>query len=194
MGLWMMQRCRKSFSERGLQHDYPEMIRLAVQEPALQQLVNPDDSRFLRPDCMLSAIDSFCENTDQAAPRNPGGYVRLVLESLALKYRLVVRDLEYLTGSTIKQIRIIGGGSKNDLLNQFTADATGKRVLAGPVEATALGNVAMQMLATGATTSLAESRCIVDRSFRPDVFEPQDTAKWDAHVERFQQYCEVTRA
>jgi rhamnulokinase len=194
MGLWMMQRCRKSFSDRGFDRDYGEMTRLAIEEPALQQLVNPDDGRFLRPDCMLSAIDSFCEDTDQAAPKNPGAYIRLVLESLALKYRLVIRDLEQLTGREIKQIRIIGGGSKNDLLNQFTADATGRRVLAGPAEATALGNVAVQMLATGATSSLAESRSIIDRSFRPQILEPHDTTKWDAHVKRFEQYCEVTRA
>jgi rhamnulokinase len=92
-------------------------------------------------------------------------------------------------GKRIEQIRIIGGGSKNRLLNQLTADATGKRVLAGPAEATALGNVAIQILATGGASSLEEVRAVVDRSFPTEVYEPLETAKWDEHAERFEQYC-----
>jgi rhamnulokinase len=107
-----------------------------------------------------------------------------------LKYRLVVRDLEQVSGKRIEQIRVVGGGSKNRLLNQLTADATGRRVVAGPAEAAALGNIAMQILATGAASSLAEVRAIVDRSFATQIFEPRDTDKWDRQVERFEQYCE----
>ena len=103
-------------------------------------------------------------------------------------------DLERLTAQPISQIRIIGGGSKNRLLNQFTADATGRRVLAGPAEATALGNLAMQMLATGTATSLAEARAMVDRSFPTEIFEPQDTDQWDRHRDRFRHYTEMTYA
>src|SRR4029077_1339386 len=102
--------------------------------------------------------------------------------------------LEHVTGKRIKQIRIIGGGSKNRLLNQLTADATGRRVLAGPSEAAALGNVAIQILATGGASSLQEVRAIVDRSFPAEVFEPLDTDKWDQHIRRFEQYCENIHA
>jgi rhamnulokinase len=120
--------------------------------------------------------------------------VRCVLESLALKYRLVLRYLEQLCGRRIEQIRVIGGGSKNRLLNQFTADATGRTVLAGPAEATALGNIAIQMLATGAASSLQEVRAIVDRSFPTEVFKPLETDQWERQTERFEQYCEMIYA
>jgi rhamnulokinase len=115
--------------------------------------------------------------------------VRTVLESLAFKYRFVLRNLEHVSGKRMEQIRIIGGGSRNRLLNQLTADATGKKVLAGPAEATALGNVAIQILATGGAASLQEVRAIVDRSFPTQVFDPLETDKWDEHAERFEQYC-----
>jgi rhamnulokinase len=117
-----------------------------------------------------------------------------VLESLALKYRLVLRSLEQLCGKRIEQIRVIGGGSKNRLLNQFAADATGRRVLAGPAEATALGNVAIQILATGEASSLQEVRALVDRSFPTEVFEPVAIDKWEQHAERFEHYCEMIYA
>ena len=191
MGLWLLQGCRKSWSAREIAHEYRELVGLATAAPAFQHLINPDDQRFLRPEDMLLAVDSYCTDTDQAKPTSVGAYVRAILESLALKYRLVVSEIEFLTGRRIEQIRIIGGGSQNDLLNQFTADATGKRVLAGPVEATALGNVAMQMLATGSVTSLAEARRLIDASYRVNVFEPRDTARWDRESKRFEQYCEV---
>ncbi len=194
MGLWMLQGCRKSLAERGVNHEYRDLVRIAVEEPAFQHLVDPDDARFLRPACMLTAIDSFCEDTDQPTPKSAGAYVRTVLESLALKYRRVIRNLESLTGVRIEQIRKVGGGAKNELLNRFVADASGKRVLAGPVEATALGNIAMQMLATGAASSLEESRRLIDRSFETLCFEPCDTAKWDERVDVFEQYCEMKYA
>ena len=115
--------------------------------------------------------------------------MRAILESLAFKYRMVLRNLEQVTRRHIEQIRIVGGGSNNRLLNQLTADATGRRVLAGPAEATALGNVAIQILATGGAASLREVRAIVDRSFPTEVFNPLETDKWDQHAERFEQYC-----
>jgi rhamnulokinase len=191
MGLWLLQGCRRSWAARGTMYEYGELANMAASQPGFRHLVDPDCGRFLHPDCMLSAIDSFCAETDQPAPTSVGAYVRAVLESLALKYRGVIRDLERLTGRAIEQIRIVGGGSRNHLLNQFTADATGKRVLAGPVEATALGNIAIQMLATGATASLGESRQVIDRSYQPAVFEPRDTALWNEQSGRFKQYCEV---
>jgi rhamnulokinase len=120
------------WSAAGGTHEYRDLARIAIREPAFQHLFDPDDLRFLRPEDMLSAIDSYCVETDQPKPLSVGRYVRAVLESLALKYRRVIRELERLTSRRIEQIRIVVGGSRNDLLNQFTADATGKRVLAGP--------------------------------------------------------------
>lgn len=189
MGLWMLQGCRNCWSVRGHAFEYKELVELASREPAFLHLVDPDDESFLRSSDMPAAIDSFCDKTHQPAPKTPAAYVRCVLESLALKYRLVLRNVEQLCGKRIQQIRVIGGGSKNRLLNQFTADATGRRVLAGPVEATALGNVAIQILATGEVSSLEEVRAIVDHSFATEIFEPVDSDKWEQASERFEHYC-----
>jgi rhamnulokinase len=189
MGLWMLEGCRQSWTEQGRSYDYRELIELAAREKSFRHLIDPDDESFLRPPDMLAAIDKFCIRTHQPVPQEAGAYVRSVLESLAFKYRFVLRNLEHVCGHHIEQIRIIGGGSKNRLLNQLTADATGRKVLAGPAEATALGNVAIQILATGGASSLREVRAIVDRSFPTELFEPVETDKWDQQAERFEQYC-----
>jgi rhamnulokinase len=194
MGLWMLQGCRNAWSARGHLASYGELVDLAGNEPAFAHLVDPDDETFLRASDILVAIDTFCQKTHQPPPGTPGAYVRCVLESLALKYRLVLCSLEQLCGKRIEQIRVIGGGAKNRLLNQFTAEATGRRVLAGPVEATALGNIAVQVLATGEAASLQEVRAVVDRSFPTEVFEPLETDKWDQQAGRFEQYCEMIYA
>jgi rhamnulokinase len=194
MGLWMLQSCRRAWSEQGYSFDYRTLMEIAIREPAFAHLVDPDDESFLRTTNMPAAIADFCRKTHQPEPANPGAYVRCILESLAMKYRLVLRSLEHVSGTTIKQIRIIGGGSQNRLLNQFTADATGRKVLAGPSETTALGNLAMQMLATGAASSLQEIRSTIERSFPCELFEPLDIDRWDKQAERFEQYCEMTYA
>jgi len=194
MGLWMLQGCRNYWSTKGQSADYRELLELAGREPPFKHLVDPDDECFLRAANMPAAIDDFCRKTNQPAPSSPGAYVRCIMESLALKYRRVLCSLEQLCGRRIEQIRVIGGGSKNRLLNQFTADATGKRVLAGPAEATALGNIAIQILATGDASSLQEVRAIVDRSFPTAVFEPLETDQWQRQTERFEQYCEIIYA
>jgi rhamnulokinase len=192
MGLWMLQACKSCWSAHA--GDYRELVELAKREPAFAHLVDPDDESFLHPTDMSAAIADFCKKTRQPAPETPGAHVRCVLESLALKYAVVLRRLEQLCGRRIEQIRVIGGGSKNRLLNQFTADATGRRVLVGPAEATALGNIAMQILATGEASSLQEVRALVDRSFPTEIFEPLETHKWERHSHRFEQYCEMTYA
>lgn len=194
MGLWMLQCCRQSWASQGQVYDYRELMELASRETEFGHLVDPDDESFLHPADMPRAIDAFCAKTQQPNPLTPGAYVRTVFESLAFKYRQVIIDLERLTHDPIHQIRIIGGGSKNRLLNQFTADATGRRVLAGPAEATALGNIAMQILATGTASSLAEVRAMVDRSFPIEIFEPQETDKWDRHFACFKHYTEMVHA
>jgi rhamnulokinase len=194
MGLWMLQCCRQVWAAQGQIYDYRELMELAGREAPFRHLVDPDSPIFLKPSDMPAAIDQFCGYTGQPCPASPGAYARTILESLALKYRLVLESLEQLSGGPIHQIRVIGGGSKNRLLNQFTADATGREVLAGPAEATALGNVAMQILATGAANSLAEVRGIIEHSFPTEVFAPGDTASWDEQCERFYQYSEMTYA
>ncbi len=194
MGLWMLQCCRQSWAARGREFDYQELMELAERESSFSHLIDPDDEAFLCPSDMPLAIDQFCAKTHQPAPATPGAYVRTILESLALKYRVVIRNIEYLTGQQIRQVRVIGGGSKNSLLNQLTADATGKKVLAGPAEATALGNAGIQILATGAASSLQEVREIIDRSFPTEMFEPCGTGIWGRQAERFQQYCECIHA
>jgi rhamnulokinase len=169
-------------------------MEAASREPGFRHLVDPDDGSFLLPDDMPAAIDRFCVRTDQPTPTSPNGYTRAILESLALKYRLVLRDLEAVTGRHIEQLRVIGGGSKNRVLNQFTADATGIRVVAGPAEATAVGNIAVQILATGEVSSLAEARAIIDRSFPTETFDPRDSEPWHKEAGRFQQYCGLAYA
>jgi rhamnulokinase len=194
MGLWMLQCCRQSWTAQGQSCDHLELMELAAREDSFRCLVDPDHASFLRPSDMPAAIDQFCAKTHQPSPKSVGGYVRAILESLAFKYRLVLHNLEQLIGRRIHQIRVIGGGSKNRLLNQMTADATGRKLLAGPAEATALGNVAIQILATGGASSLKEVRQIIDRSYPVEGFEPLDTVKWDRHADRFEQYCETVYA
>ena len=194
MGLWLLQGCRRSFMDHGRRLTYAELTNTAEREPGFRQLVDPDDASFANPDDMPAAIDAFCRKTDQPCPASDGGYTRTVFDSLALKYRLVIRDLEELTGRRIERIRVIGGGSQNRLLNQLTADATGVPVVAGPTEATALGNIAVQMLATGAVSSLAEARAVIDRSFPAALFAPRDIEPWNREAARFRQYCGLTYA
>jgi rhamnulokinase len=193
-GLWLLQECLHTWTAQGQLYEHHELLEMAAREAPLACLVDPDHESFLRPANMLEAIDAFCVHTQQCPPQSPGAYVRGILESLAFKYRLVIRNLEQLTGKSIERIRIIGGGSKNRLLNQFTADATGKQVLAGPSEATALGNVAMQILATHSAGSLKEVREIVERSYPSEVFTPRVAQQWDQCAGRFEHYCEVVYA
>jgi rhamnulokinase len=189
MGLWLLQGCRRSWAKHNRQFIYAELMDAAALEPGFRYLIDPDDLSFSNPEDMPGAIDRFCRRTDQPTPSTAGGYARTVFDSLALKYRLVIRDLESLIERPISRIRVIGGGSQNALLNQLTADATGLPVVAGPVEATALGNVAVQMLATGAAASLAEARAIIDRSIPTTEFLPRDMDTWNREATRFQQYC-----
>ncbi|MBI1874212.1 MAG: rhamnulokinase [Acidobacteria bacterium] len=192
-GLWLLQSCRRGWARDGREYGYPELMAAASdEEHAFLSLFDPDDPRFLHPSDMARAIADYCRGTGQREPDTPGSYARAILESLAFKYRVVLDTLEELTGAGITEIQIIGGGSRNRLLNQFTADATGRTVVAGPVEATALGNIAMQMVATGAVGSIADARGIIERSFPVDRIEPAAADRWGAHYRRFKDYVELT--
>ena len=188
MGLWMLQCCRRTWVAAGHEYDYAQLTDEAANAAPFRSLVSPDSGLFLSPADMPAAIDKFCRKTDQPCPDTPGAYTRAIFESLALRYRVILRDMASVTGQPTELIRVIGGGSKSRLLNRFTADATGKKVLAGPTEAAVLGNIGVQMLATGSAGSLEEMRTIIERLFPVDVYEPRDAEAWNRAAVRFGQY------
>jgi rhamnulokinase len=179
MGLWLVQQCKRAFDARGGKHEYSELARLAGESPALRSLVNPDDSRFLNPPDMPGAIEGFCLETGQPAPRSEGELVRCAYESLALAYRQALGWLEELTANRIEVIHIVGGGSQSAILNQFTADACQRPVIAGPIEATAMGNLLVQVRASGELASLAEMREVIRNSSEVKTFLPGPAGPWD---------------
>lgn len=186
MGLWLVQQCRQSFVRAGNDFDYTQLTHLATQAQEFRSLVNPNDPAFLNPDDMVQAMRDWCRKKQEPVPQTEGQIIRCALESLALKYRDVLQGIERLTGETVEVIHIVGGGCKNALLNQFTADACGKPVIAGPTEATALGNVLIQARAAGAVGTLAEIRSVVRASSELETFQPRNTARWDEAFQRYQ--------
>jgi rhamnulokinase len=185
-GLWLLESCRRCWADG---RSYDDLLRAAAAETGWQSLVNPDDDLFLNPTNMPQAIAHYCDSTGQPPPQSPAAFTRAILESLVLKYRMVLEWLEQITGRRFRHIRIIGGGSRNALLNQLTANATGRTVLAGPMEATALGNIAMQMIAAVVVDSLESARTVIERSFPVERFEPQETEAWEQPLARFRDYC-----
>ena len=185
MGLWLVQRCKLAFEQRGLRADYAELTRKAAGAIPFRSLVNPDCPEFLRPDDMTAAISAECRRTGQPVPEEEGQFVRCALESLALKYRMVLGWMEEMTGVKVKVIHVVGGGAQNALLNQFTADACGVPVISGPVEATALGNVLVQAMAAGDLGSLSDIRDVVRRSEAITEFRPVNADLWQDAWERF---------
>lgn len=184
MGLWLVQRCKRVFDARGETYDYGRLVKLAAAAKPLRSLVNPNDPRFLNPPDMVQAIQDFCRETKQCVPKTVGEIVRCAYESLALKYRETMESLEVLTGESIRQIHIVGGGSQNQLLNQFTADACQRPVVTGPVEATALGNLLVQVQADGELKNLSEIREVVRASSVIKTFRPHGSAPWSEAASR----------
>jgi rhamnulokinase len=185
MGLWLVQRCRRAWQSAGREYSYDDLQHLAASAAPFGSLVNPDDGDFLNPPDMPAAIAAFCRRTNQPVPADEGAVVRCCVESLALRYRWVVERLEELTGSNLEVIHIVGGGTQNSLLCQLTADACNRPVVAGPVEATAIGNALMQAVALGELGSVADLRTVVRRSFPLVDYEPNRDDRWDALYERF---------
>jgi len=179
MGLWLVQECRRSFARDGNELGYDQLERLASEAEPFRSVIDPDDARFLNPEDMPGAIRAACRETGQPEPATEGQLVRCALESLALKYRGVLDDIESLTGVRSEVIHVVGGGSRNRLLNQLTANACDRPVVAGPVEATALGNVLVQARTAGQLGSLAELREVVRNSSDLETFDPTDTQAWD---------------
>jgi rhamnulokinase len=185
MGMWLVQECRRSFLRAKHDISYEELVRLAEAETPFRSIINPDDARFMLPLDMPTAIAAYCKETGQPQPESHGQIVRCCLESLALRYRWTKEKLTQLTSQPINVIHIVGGGCQNRLLNQLTADATGCLVLAGPIEATALGNLLTQAMGLGLVKNLNELRNIVRQSFTVERFEPKGTRNGDDAYGRF---------
>lgn len=185
MGLWLVQECRRSFERSGTPYDYGLLAQVARDAKPFRAFVDPDDRAFMAPQDMPEAIRDWCRKTNQEVPDTEGGIVRCALESLALKYRTVLGWLEELSGERVEVIHIVGGGTQNELLNQFAANATGRPVITGPIEATALGNILVQARTAGAVGSLSEIRSVVRASSTMKRYEPENTAAWNEAYARF---------
>lgn len=188
-GLWLVQECRRTWARQGEEYSYAQLTDMAAQAAPFQAIIDPDHPSFLKPsevgDDMPSRIQARCQATGQPVPTSKGAIIRCALESLALKYRWVLEKLETILGHELAPVHIVGGGTQNRLLCQLTADATGHPVVAGPVEATAIGNLIVQAIALGDLGSLAQGRELIRRSFEVVTYEPAaNRAQWDAAYEQ----------
>ncbi|MCU0960377.1 MAG: rhamnulokinase [Pirellulaceae bacterium] len=184
-GLWLVQQCRACWQREGRTYDWDELTALAQSARPLTALIHPDDPRFVAPDNMPAAIRQYCEETGQAPPDSDGAVIRCALESLALRYRMVIGWLEQLNGGPLETIHIVGGGTQNRLLCQMAADACDRRVVAGPIEATAIGNVMMQAVSNGDVASIAEAREVIRTSFAVEEYVPAQPDPWHRAYDRF---------
>lgn len=189
-GLWLLQACQQSWRRAGRDYGWEEILERARNAAPFRAFVDPGAATFLNPDDMPEAVRDYCRRTGQPLPEEDGEVARCCLESLALKYRSVLDELEGLLGRRLTRICIVGGGSRNTLLNQFTADACQREVVAGPVEATALGNLVIQAMATGHLANLGEGREAVAASVTQRSHEPRDAAAWEAAYARFRTLLE----
>jgi rhamnulokinase len=190
MGLWLVQECRRIWARAGQNYTYADLERLAREAPPFVSLVNPDDPSFILPANMPAALAEYCRRTGQPTPTEPGAVVRCALESLALRYRWVLERLEELLGRRLDVIHVVGGGCQNTLLCQLTADACNRPVHAGPIEATAIGNVLVQAIGLGVLKSLADAREVVRRSFEVVEHAPQQPDRWQGPYERFVEHIQ----
>ena len=184
-GLWLVQECRRVWRNEGREFTWDDLNHLSSAARPLVSLVDPDDAAFQAPGDMPEAIRAFCRRTGQPAPADEGAVIRCALEGVALRSRCVFEGLERLTGGRIETIHIVGGGTQNRQLCQATADACQRRVVAGPIEATALGNLMVQAIAAGAVGSIAEAREVIRRSFPLAEYEPRDASAWEEAYGRF---------
>ena len=184
-GMWLVQECRRAWNQAGADYRWDDLTRLADQATPLLSLVDPDDADLLAPADMPQAIRDFCRRTGQTVPADAGAVIRCALESLALKYRQVHAWLEQLAGGPIGTIHVVGGGTQNRQLCQMAADACQRPVVAGPVEATAIGNLLVQLITAGEIGSIADAREVIRRSFPVVEYHPRHTAPWDEAYAKF---------
>jgi len=185
MGLWLVQESRAEWARQGADYSFDELSDMAAAAEPFRSLIDPNDEGFAAPGDMPGRIAKFCVDTGQPAPTTPGEVVRCALESLALRYRQTVCEIEEIVGCKVEVLHLVGGGSKDELLNQFAANALQRRVVTGPVEATALGNVVCQAMAVGEVRGLDEARAIIRSSVETGEHSPQDAAPWGAAYERY---------
>jgi rhamnulokinase len=185
-GMWLLQECKRAWDAAGKSVSYDELECQAEKSPPFRTFIDPDAVDFQAPVDMPAAITLFCHRSGQPTPADFGAFTRVIFESLALKYRFMKESLARITGKPIDWVYIVGGGCKNQLLNQFAADALNCPVVAGPVEAASIGNVIMQLFALGEIRSLAEGRALVRRSFETKIFEPKNARAWNDASARFE--------
>lgn len=184
-GMWLLEQCLKEWKKEGITYAYEKLVKMAESAPAFQSLIDPDHASFANPVCMTKAITEYCVVTGQTAPSNHAEFVRCIFESLSLKYKYVLGKIRGLAPFPIEKLHVIGGGSKNSLLNQWTANALGIPVIAGPSEATAIGNIMIQAKAAGCVDSHAEMRRIIRESIHLEEFEPKNSSEWEAAYQKF---------
>lgn len=184
MGMWLLQECRKSWSQK-VNYSWNEMVDLSTLSQPFKCLIDPDDSSFLNPKDMPQAISDFCQKTGQVHPETHGEFIRCIFESLAMKYKLTLESILSVISHPVETVHIIGGGANNELLCQYSANALGIPVKAGPTEATAIGNIMIQAKAMKRVASLEEIRQMVGQSFDTKTFVPQNTNVWQVQLERF---------
>ncbi|NDW09002.1 rhamnulokinase family protein [Dysgonomonas sp. 520] len=184
-GMWLLEQCRKEWEAKGTKYSYPEIVVLSDSVDGFKSLIDPDDASFANPESMIQAITTYCKKTEQKAPETHAEFIRCIFDSLALKYRFVLECLQKIAPFKIERLHVIGGGSQNKLLNQMTANSIGLPVIAGPSEATAIGNIMLQAQAVGAVGSLKEMRAVINQSVTPEIFEPQNKQLWDEAYNQF---------
>ena len=185
-GLWLVQECQRIWARDGREYSWDQLTALATHATPLASFIVPDDGRFAAPSNMVDSIREFCKETNQPVPDSEGAVIRCALESLALRYRQVLNMQEALTGGTTKTIHIVGGGTQNRQLCQMTADACQRHVVAGPIEATAIGNLMVQAMASGEVDSVTSARHIVRQSFDVEEYQPHDATAWNDAFDRFE--------
>lgn len=192
MGLWLVQECRRTWARQGQEFSYDDLTRLAAEADPFQAVIDPDHGDFLKPGDMPARIRAFCQMTEQPIPQSEGATIRCVLEGIALKYRWVLERIEEMLGHRLEPLHIVGGGTQNQLLSQLTADAIGRPVVTGPIEATASGNFLMQALALGHIASLEEGREVIRNSFDVSTYQPASRPEWDEAYARLLSILEQT--
>jgi rhamnulokinase len=189
MGLWILQELKREWERSGIHYSFPELVAMAERAPAFGTWINPDDGRFLHPGDMRPRIAQYASETGQRVPEEPGAVVRCILESLALKYRYVLEMTEQLSGKPFGGLHMVGGGIQNALLCQWSANAIGKPVWAGPAEGSAIGNLAVQWIAHGDFKDIWEARAAIRESFPVTTYEPQERQAWE---EAYGKFVELT--
>ena len=188
MGLWLVQECRRDWRKQGVSMSYDEIDEAARRSPGLVSIIDTDDAAFYAAGGMERKIQSFCERTGQPVPQTAGEVARCIYDSLALKYRYALETLEAFSGARIERLNIVGGGTKNKLLNQLAADATGRTVVAGPVESACVGNLLLQAVALGELGGVEDARAVVRRSFATETYESRPTQAWEDAYARLMVY------